>query len=452
MPEQLPVGALVYTDSEIWTVEKELGTGGQGSVYKVTSGAVSGALKWYNHQSATEQQKEAIEELIQLGTPGESYIWPESVATLKKDVDKGDASERHTPHGFGYLMPLIDGKRFTKLSYYFSGEATFKTEDAKIAACLQIAASFHALHLSGLCYRDLSFANLFVDFETGEIQICDNDNVTFDSLASPKDAWGTSGFIAPEIMRAEAPPSSLTDLYALSVVLFRILFLQHPLQGAREYAIDIADQDSEIRLYGTDPLFIYDPDDDDNRPVKGKKDISDFFWNRYPESIRQLFTEAFTRGLHEPHERIRESVWIEALSVLRAQDYYCESCGGTLYYDLNRLKKGERCEHCGRSLNFVPPRVKIGNRVLTLTHCRTFYVNQIDSSRPLAYEEPFAQVVVHPKYPTVWGLKNLSQEFWRYTASDGTEREIGQGQVLPIKNDLEANMGGTDAVFRIGTK
>ena len=67
--------------------------------------------------------------------------------------------------------------------------------------------------------------------------------------------------------KAAGAPSAQTDLYSLAVLLFYILLVSHPLEGAREASIKCFDRPAMDKLYGTEPLFIYDPQDDSNRPV-----------------------------------------------------------------------------------------------------------------------------------------------------------------------------------------
>ena len=72
---------------------------------------------------------------------------------------------------------------------------------------MELADSFLALHSQGLCYRDISFGNVFFDPATGRPLICDNDNVGIDG-ATPSLVLGTRRFMAPEIVRREAAPST----------------------------------------------------------------------------------------------------------------------------------------------------------------------------------------------------------------------------------------------------
>lgn len=46
-----------------------------------------------------------------------------------------------------------------------------------ITACSRWWGNFIQLHAKGFCYRDINFNNVFIDANTGDILICDNDNV-----------------------------------------------------------------------------------------------------------------------------------------------------------------------------------------------------------------------------------------------------------------------------------
>lgn len=436
MSDILKQGDWVAFGEKKYTVLKELGEGGQGRVYCVKDDANLYALKWYNKTSSTKEQYHAIEMLIEKGAPSERFIWPICLV------------EGLSPDHFGYIMPMIKTEHFKKLSLYFSGEEKVERFEVLIDACIQMAEAFHALHLNGLCYRDISFGNLFVNLKTGDVLICDNDNVTFDSLTSTDDIWGTNGFMAPEVVRGEAPPSSQTDLYALSVVIFRMLHLQHPLQGQKEYDVVITDYESEMELYGKNPIFIYDPIDATNRPVKGKKDMADAYWPHYPERIREKFMEAFTKGLHDPHARIRETIWIKELSYLKAQLYYCYECGKQVFYSKTQVKEKNICPNCSKEIKVMPPRLKIGERVLLLPHDGKLYANQIFEDRLIDHDDLIAQVEVHPVHSNVWGLRNLSSEVWRYLKKDGTLKEVYKGDVVPIVHDQEIIFGNTTGTIR----
>lgn len=440
MSDVLISGDYVSNGERKLRVLKELGGGGQGNVYLVTDNGEQFALKWYNKQSSTTEQYHAIEMLVEKGAPSDKFVWPLAIV------------EGESKDNFGYIMPVIDTKRYTKLSHYFSGEIKSKRFEPIIDACIRMAHGFYELHLSGLCYRDISFGNLFVDFENGEVKICDNDNVTFDNLTSSEDIWGTHGFMAPEVVRGEKPPSSQTDLFSLSVVLFRMLHLQHPLQGQKEYDIEIVDYDALVDLYGHNPIFIYDPIDETNRPVKGKKDMAQAYWPYYPNFIKERFIEAFTSGLHDPNQRIVESIWVKELATLRASLMYCYNCGEQLFYDKTRLSYADHCPKCGSVVDTLPPRMKIGDKIVMLNHDTVLYNSQISNLDPMDYEKPYLKVEVHPRHPEVWGIRNLSDDVWRYELNDESIKEVFKEGIIPIKDGLEIYFGNQIGQLKTGTK
>src|SRR5580698_5815818 len=89
------------------TVKRKLGEGGQGAVFLVAGPDGDQALKWYNVEQATEEQRNAIWYLVNNGPPrgpaGRRFIWPQDLVTAP------GLSQ------FGYLMPVIDTRRFAEL-------------------------------------------------------------------------------------------------------------------------------------------------------------------------------------------------------------------------------------------------------------------------------------------------------------------------------------------------
>lgn len=56
--------------------------------------------------------------------------------------------------------------------------------------------------------------------------------------------------------------------------------VNHPLEGKQEASIKCMDMAARVKLYGTDPIFIFDPDNKTNRPVPGTM-ITPIFIGRY---------------------------------------------------------------------------------------------------------------------------------------------------------------------------
>lgn len=381
-------------------IKELIGSGGQGQVYHTSINGQDCALKWYFPHSATDAQRTAIERLIHKGPPNDRFLWP-----LDTAVCQGDTS-------FGYLMPLRE-PRYRGMAELMSRviDPTFKT---LTTMALEMADSFLRLHSLGFCYSDISFGNIFFDPETGEISICDNDNVRVEGEGQ-SDVLGTPRFMAPEIVREEAKPNINTDLYSLAVILFYTFMVHHPLEGRREREIGCLDLPAMKKLYGTEALFIFDPKQGANRPVPGVHNNATLFWNLYPAYVREIFTRAFTEGLRDPAARVRESEWRSVFSRMRDQIFYCHHCGAENFLaDEGNLPEPlleQKCWSCG-SVPAPPMRLMLGRHSIVLNQDTLLFPHHLDPNRRNDYSELLAEMVPHPKRADVWGLKNVSDQTW----------------------------------------
>ena len=415
-------------------VEKFLGSGGQGEVYQVSLQGQSYALKWYYPKMATAEQKAGLENLIRTGAPNNKFLWPKFLLTHPDN------------NTFGYIMPL-------RLPQYKGindlmrrrVEPSFK---ALALAGVHLANSFLKLHAKGLCYRDISFGNLFFDPVTGDIQICDNDNVTtnLDPFVS---VLGTPRFTAPEIVRGEAHPSTSTDLFSLAVLIHYMLFVHHPLEGAQEAKIHAFDLPAMTKLYGKNPIYIYDPINITNRPVPGLHDNAIEFWKTYPTFIKQVFIDAFTIGLN-PNTRVMETVWRDNMARLRDSLIYC-SCGAENFYDSIIYESTGRTTICWscRKPTTLPPRLKVGRSLIMLNADTMLYPFHVDNSIGCEYSDQIAKVSQHPTNKSLWGLKNFSKDKWTVMTAEGAITEVMSGKNVSLINGIKINFGKTEGEIKI---
>lgn len=407
-------------------VEKFLGGGGQGEVYQALLDRKPVAVKWYYPASATAEQQKALETLVRMGAPSDRFLWPTELVSATSTA------------GFGYVMPLRE-RRFRSIVDLMKRriEPSFR---ALATAGLELSHSYLQLHAKGLCYRDISFGNAFFDPDTGEILICDNDNVAVDNQ-SRSAVYGTPRFMAPEIVRGEAVPSTQTDLFSLAVLLFYMFVMHHPLEGKKELAIKCLDLPAMKKLYGTEPLFIFDPADDSNAPDPQYQRNALAFWNVYPGFLRDVFTKAFTDGIADPqHGRVRESNWRAVMVRLRDSIVYCTHCNAENFHDESDAPADDRCWSCRRELR-LPPRVRIGRNFVMLNHDTFLFAHHIDEEKKYDFTNPVAAVTKHPSDPSIWGLKNLSIQTWSATNQRGEVKDVSPGRSVTLALGMRINFG-----------
>jgi eukaryotic-like serine/threonine-protein kinase len=442
MHDLLKIGQTVHTTPSNLpcTIEQFLGGGGQGEVYRANLNGESVALKWYfsSAVAADPAQKARLEKAIDSGAPNDRFLWPIELVS-EPGID-----------GFGYIMKLRP-PQYKSLIDLMKIRIEPKLR-ALATAGFQLADSFYQLHAKGLSYCDISFGNVFFNPDTGDILICDNDNVTISG--SDISIAGTPRFMAPEIVTGQAKPSTQTDLYSLAVLLFYMLLIHHPLEGAKETQIKCLDTPAMNILYGSDALFIFDPDDSSNRPIPEYHRNALLFWPIYPQFLRDLFIKAFTEGIRDPqNSRVRETEWRGAMVKLRDSIVYCPHCGQENFYDADFIKQSGGkmnpcCDpDCKKEIR-LPPRMRIDKNIIMLNHDTQLFPHHI--SNPLFdFSQPIAEVSQHPTNPSLWGIKNLSAEKWVCTTAAGELKEVEPNRSIPMAAGTKIDFGQAEGEIRV---
>ena len=428
------------------TVGTLFGHGGQGEVYQAHTPQGERALKWYYPQLADERQRRILEGLIDRNWGDDRFLWPQTLVT--------DPSGRHP--GFGYLMD-VRPQRFHDLPALFRRDPAVAatTPRTLVTAALHTVEAYRALHSKGIAYRDINWGNIFFDPVTGDVLVCDNDNAVFEGEAAA--VAGTMDFMAPELVRGDqgAQPGIQSDLHSLAVLLFLLLMNHHPLEGALELRIHSMDEAAKRRLYGQDPVFVYDPHDTRNRPVPGEQDTVIATWRILPESLKTLFVKTFTDGLRNPHMRVRESQWRDALSRVRDAITVCASCGKQNLVEPDGPPPA--CWKCGRTV-VLPPRleltcgmgtVRVRRSVFLGPDARIYGHHLVEDPERHDFTDVVGEVSEHPKQRGRYGLTNRGRKAWRIRKDDGSLQEVAPGRTAAIKPGLVLELGnGTEAVVR----
>ena len=417
---------------QVLQVGRLLGAGTQGLVYEVATRDVGRtlALKWYRADSASTGQFNRITRLLALGAPGRAFLWP---------IDIAHAENRPS---FGYIMPAREA-RFESLSTLMDAQVPIPLEVICRSAA-NLSDAFLALHASGLCYADISFGNLFVDPISGDIQICDNDNVCVDGERS--DVLGTPYFMAPEIVRGEAAPSIIADRHALAVVLFYLLLLHHPLFGAREHALDDLTPDSLRELLGEQPLFIFDPEDRSNRPVSAAQDNPIIIWPALPGYVRELFTTAFTTGLRDPEAgRVTEGQWRSAMRRLGDLVRQCPACGSQQFYDSADPRTDCAQPDCRAVL--PPPALLITHTTVVLDVGKAIRRHHFTPVRSAETDVVIGNVIRHPETGMI-ALRNASSQPWLLHRENRPDAKVEPGVAVTIRTGMSISVDGVKGQLR----
>jgi serine/threonine protein kinase len=430
---ELQAGDVIKTKSllDVKIIGK-LGEGGQGTVYEAECAGRRMALKWYfpNKIKNPKEFYRNIENNISKGSPANAFLWPEYITERRQGT-------------FGYLMALRPDE-YKDFSDFLLVRTRFKNVTALINAALNIVEGFMQLHRKGFNYQDLNDGNFFVNPENGDVLICDNDNVMGHGYYSG--IAGKCRYMAPEIVVGKKQPDRLTDRYSLSVVLFLLLFGNHPLEGKATNPPCMTEE-LERKFYGENPVFMFDPDDYTNVPVRGIHTNAINRWPIYPQYVRGMFIEAFSKDvLQNVKPRIIEKHWLEMFIRLRSEIIVC-GCGNEIFLS---PALPVHCGGCNRTFN-VPAYLKFQDYNVPLLPGVNLYRchTQANSEN---FKEVTAEVILNKKEPGAMGLRNLSDAAWYYTGADDQQISKKKDEVIRIKSGIKIIFGNNAQAEIIGNQ
>lgn len=392
--------SIITTDNAKVTLKYLISdAGGQGDVYCVSCKGHDYAMKWYcKHPDDVigGTQYDTISGIYgEEKRPDEKFVWPLMMVTEENPC---------TGKQFGYLMELLP-KNYYEMQDFLrkDGDANavrFKSYNAMLVAGMNIAAAMRKLHVKGLSYKDLNPKNFMINPETGDILVVDNDNVSVNGgLCTVK---GMQGYMAPEIPRSryKRSPARETDYYSLAVILYRLFFVDHPMEGELWEKANLCTEKVEEYFYAIKPIFHFDPKNDSNRPTDVYAPNALCRWKALPQEIRTLFTVSFTEGIDHPEKRFPENAWISAIAKGRDK--------------LIRLNPTREQFVNFENPQSVPPRclgIKIGGHRVALYPQKAIYQISVDGN-DRQYSQIMAGITYNKQIDSLM-IRNLTNDVWR---------------------------------------
>lgn len=389
-------------------ITQVLGQGGQGTVYRASYRGRDHALKMYfpNKLRDPAMFRENLQRLCEEGSRSPVFLMPKMLT-------------EQTGDGFGYLMELIP-PGYVPFTDILNARVKFSGLYSVVNAAVRITSAFRELHNSGRSYQDLNDGGFFIRPTDGDVLICDCDNIA--PYGEHLGIAGKPGYMAPEIVRGEKAPDKLTDRWSLAVVLFRLLLRGDPLEGRKVLNSVCLTEDAERRHYGFEPIFVYDPGNDSNRPVRGVHNNIIKFWRIIPDYIREAFTRSFTVGSAQPEKRLIEKQWLDLL--IRMRNDICACTCGAQGFISGSEHDGEGRVICPCGEHYQPPlALHLGRQRILLFDGARLYDDSVSV---------IGEVVRNKINPSLWGLKNLSSDNWQCTLPNGQEKQVVPGSAAPI--------------------
>lgn len=170
-------------------------------------------------------------------------------------------------------------------------------------SCLNISKAIRLAHYKGFVLMGDIYNNVYINPNSGDVKISPRILVLNDhNIISSESATEWCPLFSIH-NGGEYKPSIDVDEYILALIIYRILLINHPMEGKKC-----------LECIGSLPsTYTFDPNDDSNRPI--------YFWGNdalvrqrlIPNAMKSLFERTFVNGAVTPGKLVPEIEWIEKL-------------------------------------------------------------------------------------------------------------------------------------------
>ncbi len=402
-------------------VQKMLGSGGQGAVYLVNLNGKPAALKWYTVKPS-ERFCANLRKNISEGSPSPIFLWPEAI-TREKDG------------GIGYTMPLCP-EGYYEFSKFRMMKVRFSSFRALLTAAIDTCEAFRRLHAKGLSYQDLNDGGFFINPTTGQVRVCDCDNVFPHGESSG--IMGKARYIAPEVVMGKNLPDSYTDRFSMAMMLFMFFCIDHPFEGQNVVKYPCLTEEIERNVFGKELCFIFDPKNSINRPVPNVHGNAIKMWSILPNLLRNTFIQEFSKEkINNPQQRLTELEWKQILLEVRDNLVFCPKCGDEVFI-------GHECLNRSCKTVVSPPEIILKGDSRRIP---------IGSDNIITFGDEGADCVIirNPKDPTMLLMRNLTPNNWKIQTPSGKIIEVAPRGFIPVKQDLKitVKINNQSTIFQI---
>lgn len=317
--------------------------------------------------------------------------------------------------------------------------AYFSSMEAMIEGAFQFVGLFEKMHREGKVYCSNDPEPFLFSLRIGEMVFKGQDfrKVSEDGVVSPY----ISEFLAPELVEEMTTEGNLreecftieTDYYFMSVFLFEYFFhTGSPFEGKKMVNRCFLSPLEKEKFRAEQGQFCMDIGENENTPVKGIQDKLIRYWKEYPDLLRKMFQKAFLDRGSLCELRPTEVDWKQTL-VRMAMDYKNCRCGfhGFSYKLVPQENGTLTCPKCGKV--YYP--LSNGMDRILLAEGEKLYECQTGRD-PFNKDKVTAQIVENKQRKGLYGIKNISQGVWRGLFPNGSVKEIGKGQGIPIWNGM----------------
>jgi hypothetical protein len=87
-----------------------------------------------------------------------------------------------------------------------------------------------------------------------------------------------------------------------------------------------------------------------------------------------------------------------------------------------------------------------------LNHDTQLFPHHVDEHKMYDFSKPVAEMTQHPTNPSIWGLKNVTDEKWVSKLPDGTVKDVEPGRSLSLATGTKILFGTSEGEIRVSNR
>jgi len=214
----------------------------------------------------------------------------------------------------------------------------------------------------------------------------------------------------------------------------------HPLEGKKTNVPALTSK-YEKRFFGEEPVFIYDKNNDSNRPIPGLHRNAIARWKYFPSYVKEAFQQSFNKESlmkGDSNSRLLETMWVHVLMRLKSSLVNCPHCKSDIFIESDRDMSCPDCKNNIHVMGYIKfPKRANTNVIVPIYGGAKLYEYHIDSTEKNS--SSCAGMILEK--PGKVGLKNLSKLKWTIKAPDGSSATRDTNEVAVLGKGFTIDFG-----------
>lgn len=410
----------ILIDGVTYKIEKDCGEFDGLRTYIVGSNGTHYKFLWYSlkHFKNYNLAKQTLEYITENPQIKKIIFVPTKI--YQSDSGFGYITNMSVNHYHSFYDIITNKSKFVKLN-------SMENTAINLINLFKNLANFD-LHLYNFDER-----NLLINTHTGDIYM---DIVSTFTRSYNLKYTISYEYLAPETNIYNVITEHSTR-YSLIVILFRLLYHDHPLDGYN--VVNDVNITTHKLWYSEKAIFNMSTLDTSNHAVRGVHYQVLGLWNKYPNYIKLTFKDFFENNLHRPLDRISYDDILLVFKHLKIMTVVCKCGYSDFLKNLPFKDDSFKCKKCGNNIGYIY--FDFTKRCIPIKANSKVYLSFV--SKKYNKDDIIGIIELNPDDENSYVLKNLTKIPWNYSNRSGNDKIVKSNDFAILSDNAIIDIGYT---------